>query len=115
MSDEIQFAMPGDQGNDCDIHGVHITNFVRLGNEFIITGSGGSGFWIGDEGWTEVDDVEGFEITAGIENELAAEVIHEQFTNWMERDVALHVVLHPGKYTSIIDHEEQVLLPLPRT
>lgn len=115
MSEAVEFALPGDRGNDFDIQGFTIHSIVRLGNEFIISGSGGHGFWLGEDGCTtDVDSVDEIEITAGIENELAAAVIQEQVEIWIERGASLQVLLCPGKYTSIIDHEKQTLLPFPR-
>lgn len=108
-----EYATPGDPLNYCEIMGMTLKNIVRLGDDFIITGDGGEGFWEEDGERWQVENVQDFEITAGVENPVAAEVVLDQVQTWVDRGTEIHVILCDGKFTTLIDHAGERLLPLP--
>ena len=115
----MRVTRPGDHDLDCEIHDLVICAVIRHCNEFIISLTGGSGWWrdadTGDA--VRVNQVNTGTYACGYSPttpESTLRAVEQRLTDWRDAQSKLSLVSAPGRATTLLDARARCL-PLPRT
>lgn len=112
----MEFAKPGDPDLDLDLNDLTVSTYSRLGNEYIISFSGGSGKWIDPDTheWVNIAEVTEFSADVKIIDPKYCAMVEESLSYLAANKTPLRCLAAPGQYTTFMAGEEIALI-LPRS